>query len=400
MMKQLSLLLLSVAISNAEIRVMTNFEGGNAEVVSLDQAAGRLRIMPALHEGRGWPCWWSLRLDGVSAGQEITLEVQAQVKPFRPNTLLNASWCQPDFASVSHDGKTWRHTTKAERTAEKIAIYKIKAEGTSLWLAWGPPFVPADAEKLLAEVQVKLGNEAERFELAKTRDGRPVNGIRIGKADAPRQVWVNARQHAWESGGAWVGRGLLEWIASDEAKALRTQCCVHFIPIMDVDNVTLGAGGKEALPQDHNRDWSAAPHYPEVAAAQRRLTEIQQKHGLDVFMDLHNPAAGDRVPFFFGPFGFERLTGVQRTNYQRWIALAAAHITGPLKVDPKYRFANYVKTDEERGRMSSGWARANGGEGTISVTLETSWNTPHSTVEGYLTVGAQLGRTLADYLRE
>jgi hypothetical protein len=59
-----------------------------------------------------------------------------------------------------------------------------------------------------------------------------------------------------------------------------------------------------------------------------------------------------------------------------------------------------VKTDEERGRMSSGWARANGGEGTISVTLETAWNTPNSTVEGYLTVGAQLGRTLAEYLTD
>ena len=400
MMKQLSLLLLSVVIANAEIRVMTNFEGGNAEVVSLDQAAGRLRIMPALQEGRGWPCWWSLRLEGVSAGQEITLEVQAQVKPFRPNTVLNASWCQPDFASVSHDGKTWRHTAKAERTAEKIAVYKIKAEGTSLWLAWGPPFVPADAEKLLAEVQAKLGDEAERFELAKTRDGRPVNGIRIGKVDAPKQVWVNARQHAWEAGGAWVGRGLLEWMASDEAKALRSQCCVHFIPIMDVDNVALGAGGKEALPQDHNRDWSAAPHYPEVAAAQKRITEIQQQYGLDVFMDLHNPGAGDRVPFFFGPFGFERMSGLRQKNYQCWIELAAAHLTGPLKVDPKYRFATYVKTDEERGRMSSGWARANGGEGTISVTLETAWNTPHSTIEGYLTVGAQLGRTVAESLKD
>jgi hypothetical protein len=400
MMKQLSLMLCCVTLGHAELRVVTDFEGGNAEVVKLDQATGTLRIMPALREGRGWPCWWSLRLEGVSAGQEITLEVQAQVRPFRPNTVLNASWCQPDFAAVSHDGKTWRHSTKAERTAEKVAVYKINAEGASLWLAWGPPYVPATAETVLAEVKSNLGDEAERFELAKTREGRPVNGIRIGKPDAPRQVWVNARQHAWEAGGAWVGRGFIEWIASDEGKELRAGTCIHFIPIMDVDNVTLGAGGKEAIPQDHNRDWSAAPHYPEVAAAQKRIAEIHAKHGLDVFMDLHNPGAGDRTPFFFGPFGFERLTGVQRTNYQRWIELAAAHISGPLKVNPQYRFATYVKTDEERGRMSSGWVRAHTGENTISVTLETAWNTPHSTAEGYMKVGAQLGQALADYLKD
>ena len=42
----------------AEIRVSTDFEGENAEVVSLDQNTKTLRIMPKLHEGRGWPCWW------------------------------------------------------------------------------------------------------------------------------------------------------------------------------------------------------------------------------------------------------------------------------------------------------------------------------------------------------
>ena len=399
MMKQLFLLLLGTVLTHAEIRVVTDFEGGNAEVVSLDQASGTLRIMPELHENCGWPCWWSLRLEGVSAGQEITLEVQAQVKAYRPGAVLNASWCQPDNAAVSQDGQTWTQSAKAERTPEKVAIYRVKADGPKLWLAWGPPFVPADAEKLLASIAAKLGDEAERFELAKTRGGRPVNGIRIGKADAPKQVWVNARQHAWEAGGAWVGRGLIEWIASDEAKELRANACVHFIPIMDVDNVSIGAGGKEAIPQDHNRDWSDAPHYPEVAAAQKRITEIEQKHGLDVFLDLHNPGAGDRVPFFFGPFGFERLTGVQQQNYQRWIELAAKHIDGPLPVNPQYRFATYVKTDEERGRMSSGWARAHASDQAISVTLETAWNTPHSTTSGYLKVGAQLGRTLAQYLR-
>lgn len=400
MMKALSILLLGTVFAHAELRVVTDFEGGNAEVVSLDQTAGRLRIMPALREGRGWPCWWFLRLEGTTAGQEITLEVQGQTKPFRSDTVLASSWCQPDQAVLSHDGKIWQQTSKAERTADKVAVYQVQAEGPTLWLAWGPPFVPTTAEIVLTQVKALLGDKAERFELAKTRDGRPVNGIRIGKADAPRQVWVNARQHAWEAGGAWVGRGFVEWLGSPEAKEFRTRCCVYFIPIMDVDNVSVGAGGKESLPQDHNRDWSDAPYHPEVAAAQKRISEIQAARGLDVFLDLHNPGPTDRAPFFFGPFGFERMTGLQRDNYQRWIDLAAAHLSGPLKVEPKYRYATYVKTEEERARMSSGWARAHGGEGTISVTLETAWNTPHSTAENYMLAGAQLARALDAYLKE
>jgi hypothetical protein len=258
--------------------------------------------------------------------------------------------------------------------------------------------LPSDAGKLLAEIAAKLP-EAKRFELAKTRGGRTVQGIRIGDENASHQVWISARQHAWEAGGSLVGCGFIRWYASDEALNLRADTCVYFIPIMDVDNTAIGAGGKEAVPRDHNRDWTAEPFYPEVASAQRMIRNIQEKHGLDVFIDLHNPGADDPV-FFFGPFAFERMTGIQQRNYQRWIELAAASMTEPFKVQPAYRFATYVKTDEERGRMSSGWVRANAGKCTISVTLETGWNSPLMSVEGYGETGAGLGRTLAAYLRE
>lgn len=383
---------------HAELRVLTDFEGGNAEVVKLDEATKTLRIMPAIREGRGWPCWWFFKLDGLTVGDELTLEVQAQTKPFRETNVLAAAWCQPKQAWISSDGKNWTPSDAGTRTEDKAMSYKIKATAAQMSFAWGPPFVPSDAEALLAEIAAKLP-EAKRFELAKTKGGRSVNGIRIGEVTAPHQVWVGARQHAWEAGGSQVGRGFIRWFASDEAKAVREKTCLHFIPIMDVDNVAVGAGGKESIPRDHNRDWAAEPIYPEVAAAQRMIREIHTTHGLDVFIDLHNPGATDPV-YFYGPFGFERMTGMQQRNYQRWMDLAATSITEPLKVVPKYRFATYVTTDEERGRMSSGWVRQNGGPFTISVTLETGWNYPVMSVEGYGKIGAGLGRTLGAYIDE
>jgi hypothetical protein len=36
----------------------------------------------------------------------------------------------------------------------------------------------------------------------------------------------------------------------------------------------------------------------------------------------------------------------------------------------------------------------------VAVTLETSWNTPHSTTTGYRTVGKQLGLAVERYSRE
>ncbi len=398
-MNRLLLLLSALTLTvHAELRVITDFEGGNAEVVRLDQAARTLRIMPAVHEGRGWPCWWFFKLEGLTVGFDFTLEVQAQVRPYRDKTVLAAAWCQPKHAWLSTDGATWKPSAKGALTEDKAMRYTIKAEAAQMSFAWGPPFVPGDADKLLADIAAKLP-EARRFELAKTRGGKSVHGIRIGDEGAPHQVWVNARQHAWEAGGSQVGRGFINWYTSDAAKELRAKTCLHFIPIMDVDNVTMGAGGKDAVPRDHNRDWAAEPIYPEVAAAQRMIRDIHAKHGLDVFIDLHNPGADDPV-FFFGPFAFERMTGIQQRNYQRWIDIAATSITVPLQVQPKYRFANYVKTDEERGRMSSGWVRANTGDATISVTLETGWNSPLMSVEGYGKIGAGLGRALAAYLAE
>ena len=69
------LLTLSVtAVANAQLQVSSDFEGGNAEVVSLDQATATVRIMPALREGRGWPCWWYFKLDGLTVGQTVTVE--------------------------------------------------------------------------------------------------------------------------------------------------------------------------------------------------------------------------------------------------------------------------------------------------------------------------------------
>lgn len=382
----------------AEIRVSTDFEGGNAEVVSLDQNTKTLRIMPELHEGRGWPCWWYFRLDGLTAGETITLEVQAQTKPFREKQVLASAWCQPKHAWLSSDGETWSPSDAGTLSKEKVMSYRLKPSTESLRVAWGPPFVPADAEKLLTEIAARLP-ESKRFELSKTRDGRVVHGIRIGDENAPHQVWVGARHHAWEAGGSQVGRGFARWYASDEAKALRAKTCLHYIPIMDVDNAALGAGGKEAVPRDHNRDWADAPIYPEVAAAQKMIGEIHQKNGLDVYIDLHNPGASDPI-FFFGPFAFERMTRIQQRNYSRWMELAAASITTPHAVEPKYRFATYVTTEEERGRMSSGWVRNQTGDLTISVTLETGWNSPLMSVEGYSKIGAGLGRALAAYLVE
>ena len=96
------------------------------------------------------------------------------------------------------------------------------------------------------------------------------------------------------------------------------------------------------MPQDHNRDWSDTPYHAEVTAAQQLLA---------------------------------RYAAVKpRTN------------------GPSY--------DRLWQQISINWVAAHGNPFTVSVTLETPWNTPYSTSAGYRVVGRDLAQTIEKFLRD
>lgn len=215
-------------------------------------------------------------------------------------------------------------------------------------------------------------------------------------------VWVQARQHAWESGSSWVAQGFAEWLLSDEAEAswLREHAEVFVVPIMDIDNTAAGNGGKDALPQDHNRDWSPKPHWNEVQAAQRKVAELVAEQRMDVFLDLHNPAPGD--PTFFYILPAELLKEPARALRDRFIELAYERISRaepriPMSSRPKLTGANYHPLWRQ---ISSNWVNMHGNEHTVSLCLETGWNFTHSTTEGYRAVGRNLAAAVQAYLAE
>lgn len=352
-----------------QIAVKAEFPGGSARVESIEGSV--IKVLPALHKDRGWTCWWYFKVEGATPGQALTLDVGGGV------------WATPERAVISADDVEWAHTAPGKRTKDRIA-YEIQAPAAAFWLAWGPPFTLKHARELLG---------ARAFELCKSRDGHSVPAMRIKEGEPKNAIWVHAGQHAWESGARWVGKGFAEWAVSDDARAvaLRKTTEIVFVPIMDVDNVERGAGGKQAKPQDHNRDWSDAPHWPEVAAAQKGIREFGTRFRL--FVDLHNPGARDQAPYFYVPPA-ELLR--EKSSLDRFLEAARAEITGPLPATGKTQVsgANY---DKDWERISKNWvAKATG---AVAVTLETSWNTPNSTPENYKRVGRELGFAIERFLR-
>ena len=385
-----ALLVCAIAASrgiSGELRVVTDFEGGSAKVETLDQEKRLVRIVPTPHADRGWRCWWYFKLVGVTPGDTITLDVG------------EAPWATPDRAAYSLDGRNWQQTAPGKREGKRI-VYQQKIDAAEVWFAWGPPFLPSDAAALCKQAAERC-RYAQQFQLCRSREGRPTPALRIcpPESDKPARYGavVVARQHAWESGSSWVCRGLIEWLVSEqpEAVALRKQAEIVVVPLMDVDNAAVGAGGKEQKPHDHNRDWTEQPYFPAVEAVQKIIRQMDSAGRLDLFIDLHNPAANDPTFFFVTPRNL--LSDIGQRNLERFVAAARAEITGPLPLSEKTRESG-PGYDKRWQAISKNWVAQNTQKHVVAVTLETAWNTPQSTTEGYMTVGRQLGKAIQRYL--
>jgi hypothetical protein len=395
-----SLLLCAATVSPAReppahrapiLRVTTDFPGGSALIQSIDQDSRTIRLQPNSPVERGWACWWYFKLEGVEVGSTVTLEVGGR------------GFGLPDQACVSYDNRTWSQTAVGERRGARLIVYRHEAKASTVWFAWGPPFVLQDAVALVDEA-CRASPFAKKFELARTREGRPVPGVCIaepGVADEARSaIWIQARQHAWESGASWVGRGLVEWLISNDSAAaeLRRRAIVYVIPVMDVDNVEHGFGGKNQQPHDHYWDWGANAVYPEVRAAIERITAMIASGRFAGFFDLHNPDPSEKNILFYVP-ALPLLVPERVKIQDAFLKIVREETVGPMgfigKLGPIG--ATY---DPAVDTASDCWIAQHGRPSVISLTMETPWNTPTSTAAGYRKAGEQLGRSIERYLRE
>lgn len=391
------------------LSVVADFEGASVRAVRIDQETRTVSFQPGGDRARGWPCWWYFRVEGTVPGETITLNLNnstsvvanAEAALAKP---LGGQWAMPARAMASPDGRAWRHTEKGAREGGAFR-YSVTAATNAVWVAWGPPYTPSDAAAFVRAAAAACPG-AEAGELCRSRGDRPVPLLHVREGDrAPARrfgVWVQARQHAWESGSSWVAQGFGEWVTGDapEAAWLRQHADIFLVPVMDVDNAATGNGGKDAVPRDHNRDWSESPHWHEVIEARRRVRELIGEGRMDVFLDLHNPGPGD--PTFFYVLDIDGLPKPMTDLRGRFMGLAHgrfARITPPVSLSrtPKISGPNYHPLWRN---ISANWVAMNGNPHTVSLCLETAWNSPASTTEGYRAVGASLAAAVREYLAE
>jgi hypothetical protein len=282
-----------------------------------------------------------------------------------------------------------------------LCTYHITVHSSVLWLAWGPPFTPKNAVDLVNEL-AQTHPFVKSFVLAKSLEGRDVPGLEISEGDKPVQqrpaIFITGRQHAWEVGGSWVAAGISEWATGDSepAKWLRQNADIFIVPLLDVDHVATGDGGKHARPQDHNRDWSEAPHWPEVAAAEKRLLQLAKENRLALFIDLHNPGYNAKLQMFY-------------VQHPPEVSASVAELTEQFLGIARTEFGDIGLTDEKPSSpeekrywrlISAPWAGEHGNTNTLSLTMETPWNVRQGTMAGYHEVGRKLGLVVTKYLQQ
>ena len=390
--------------SGAALTVSTNFEGGSANVLAIGDNPQSVHIEPGGDPDRGWPCWWFFRVDGVNPSQPLEVKVTASGATL-PAILghqarkLSPAWALPRCAAISDDGRAWSRTAPGERRGN-ATTYRIAAPSGTVWIAWGPPFGPTDAANFISNL-ARAHPFVKPFTLAVSREGRQAPAARFIEGDRPVTqrpgVWIIARQHAWEAGGTWVGVGLAEWLAGDSESAqwVRQNAEVFFVPVMDVDHVASGDGGKECLPQDPNQDWSAEPHWPEVAAVEKGVLALAGEGRMDLLVDLHNPGANaTQVTVYLTPTNY--LGAQAAANQNQFFASLRREVTQPLSVAAE---PIWDGPGPHWATLSCPWVYRHTNPQTVAVTVETAWNTPAGTTNGYKAVGQQLGIAMASYLR-
>ena len=398
--------MLSMASPLSALTVESDFEGASVRVVKVDAASQTIRFMPGGDPKRGWPCWWQFRATGLDKDKPLTLELipsdlpMLQANGAPTDKPLAGTWAMPERAVYSTDGQSWRQTAPG-RPRDGVMTYTIPVASPSLLLAWGPAYTPSRASSFVHESATRSAS-AQEMELCQSREGRRVPMLRVCEGDRVETrrfgVWVQARQHAWESGSSWVCQGFAEWLLSDDTDAawLRQHAEIFIVPIMDVDNTATGNGGKEGIPHDHNRDWMEKPNWNEVASAQTYIRELAKEERMDVFLDLHNPAPGDKKAFFY-VLPPELVAEPMRTQRDLFISLASEQIRSvfPMLENPKEDGPKYHPLWRQ---ISGTWVSNNANPQTVAVCLETPWNIQQSTVDGYKQVGGQLARAVQSYL--
>jgi hypothetical protein len=301
----------------------TRFEGGSlGKVETLGKNRFRCHVEGQKDErGRNRQAsWYFFRMENVK-GREIEVTLTDFVGEYndKPGAVPMNEKTLPVF---SNDGVRWRHFPAMDwDNTQKEAILRFRPEGASFWIAHTPPYTHSRLLGLLAEIG---SNPCARVEvIGKSVKGRDLHLVTVTDFDEPdagkKVVWLQARQHGWETGTSFVMEGALRFITaeSSEARELRKRVVFKFTPMPGPDGAAEGKVRFNANGYDLNRHWNTVdlrrPEFlqriPETWYAKKAILAcLDAGQEIALLVNMHNTETAEylETPVSEGP-AFDRL---------------------------------------------------------------------------------------------
>ena len=250
------------------LTIDADFPGGN---IIVEEIAGDTVVLR--QDPRDTPVWWfnwRFRVRGA-AGRTLRFT-------FTDGDVFGARG-----PCVSLDGRKWRWLGRGI-LADHGFTFAMPPNRDEVYFSFCLPYQESHLRAYLAahpRVRADM--------LSTTEAGRTLEHLALASARGRGKVLFTARHHACESMANYVIEGLFDaWQdRSPEAGFLRNALDFHAIPFMDKDGVEAGDQGKNRLPHDHNRDYSASPRYAAVRALPAAVDSWRAP--LLLHLDLHCP---------------------------------------------------------------------------------------------------------------
>ncbi len=307
------------------IRFNTNFEGGSLGTIeTTGEGSFRCRVKGQQDErGRNRQAsWYFFRMEGV-LGRDLMITMTDFVGEY--NDKPGACPMGPDIVPVwSVDGEHWRPVPSlAWDDRAKEATIRLRPEADTIWIAHQPPYTPRRLARVLGEID--RSDHARVEVIGKTARGRDLELVTITDAEVPDRdkkcVWLQARQHAWESGTSYVMEGALRFAASDEpsARELRRKVVFKFTPMVDPDGSAAGEVRFNANGFDVNRHWDEVDlvdkrslgRMPEIWYVKKAIyVHIDAGRKIDLLLNLHNTETSEYLQTMAGDEASRRLVGM------------------------------------------------------------------------------------------
>ncbi|WP_435011620.1 M14-type cytosolic carboxypeptidase [Tundrisphaera lichenicola] len=294
----------------ADIRFNTNFEGGSLGTIeTLGEGSYRCHVRGQQNEsGRNRQAsWYFFRMDEVG-GRDLTITLTDFVGEYngKPGAVPMGPGIVPVF---SEDGEHWKGVPEVSWDDQaKEATIKLRPGGNSVWIAHQVPYTAARLNRLLDELG--RSKDARVEVIGKSARGRDLHLVTVTDPDKPdpgkATVWLQARQHAWESGTSFVMEGALRFVTSDEpaARSLRGRVIFKFTPMVDPDGSAEGQVRFNANGFDVNRHWDEVTlarkedlaRMPEIWYVKKAiLGHLDSGKKIDLMLNLHNTETAEYI---------------------------------------------------------------------------------------------------------